>query len=586
MKKIITIVFATLVAVYGYSQDGVHLPLSGGTLTGNLYGVSGVFSGELVSNAGLKALGGGGYAELRAVPTTYNTSTLELWSNYGYNVPVKALSIFNKNTTLHGSLTGTSAAFSGSGSFGDGGSGDRGIYLGTSGFQASLLYNANTGNLEISPRSGYNTIVTSGAVILNDRLTGTSAAFNTPMATSFPLTLGSNSSANALGILGRASDNFGVIQFRSNSNAELQFDITSSPSQSILRTFGANSLVLQTNNTTALTIDQNANTSLSGTLSGTSATFSTLQPTTTQLKLNNSNSGKHTHIGNFADNTYISNNWYYEGGHAYDNPSSQSASIVLSGDGKIDFNTNIANTIPVTRFSLDANGVATFTGALKGTSALFGGSEGYGGIVTIDNSSNQADVNHGILHLRNSAPYAIGNDASIMFTSRNSDGSFHPRASFGVKTSGDFTGDFVFNTRTGSDSWAEKFRITANGNVAIGTTNPQGYKLAVAGNVIAESVKVALQGSWPDYVFKPENKLLSLQEVEKYVHENNHLPEIPSETEVKKEGIDLGQMDAKLLKKIEELTLYMIEQNKELVDLRKIIQLQNERIAKLESQIK
>jgi hypothetical protein len=80
-------------------------------------------------------------------------------------------------------------------------------------------------------------------------------------------------------------------------------------------------------------------------------------------------------------------------------------------------------------------------------------------------------------------------------------------------------------------------------------------------------------------VFKPGNKLRSLQDLEEFVYRNNHLPEMPSEAEVKKEGVDLGQMDAKLLKKIEELTLYMIEQNK-------ILKQQNERITKLEEQLK
>jgi hypothetical protein len=101
-------------------------------------------------------------------------------------------------------------------------------------------------------------------------------------------------------------------------------------------------------------------------------------------------------------------------------------------------------------------------------------------------------------------------------------------------------------------------------NIGIGTYTPHNYKLAVAGNVIAESMKVALQGNWPDYVFKADNKLRSLPEVEQFVQQNHHLPEMPSEAEVKKEGIDLGQMDAKLLKKIEELTLYLIDLNKKM----------------------
>ncbi|WP_316833732.1 hypothetical protein [Pedobacter nutrimenti] len=108
----------------------------------------------------------------------------------------------------------------------------------------------------------------------------------------------------------------------------------------------------------------------------------------------------------------------------------------------------------------------------------------------------------------------------------------------------------------------ERMRITSDGDVGIGTTDPKGYKLAVAGNMIAESVKVQLQSAWPDYVFKGDYKLTSLQETKKYIKEKGHLPGIPSAVEVKSEGIDLGEMNKKLLQKIEELTLYLIQMEK------------------------
>lgn len=113
-------------------------------------------------------------------------------------------------------------------------------------------------------------------------------------------------------------------------------------------------------------------------------------------------------------------------------------------------------------------------------------------------------------------------------------------------------------------------RIDKDGNVTIGTTTiPAGYKMAVAGNMIAEKVKVRKQSSgWPDYVFSPTYKLPGLEEVEKFTKENSHLPEIPSAKEIEKEGQELGEMNRLLLKKVEELTLYMIEQNKEIKALK------------------
>ncbi len=106
-----------------------------------------------------------------------------------------------------------------------------------------------------------------------------------------------------------------------------------------------------------------------------------------------------------------------------------------------------------------------------------------------------------------------------------------------------------------------------NGNVSIGniTNFPTGYQLAVAGNIIAEKVRVKLQSAgWPDYVFHPTYKLTALKDIEQFIKANNHLPEVPSAEEIEKNGLDLGDGQTVLLKKIEELTLHMIEMDKRL----------------------
>ena len=119
----------------------------------------------------------------------------------------------------------------------------------------------------------------------------------------------------------------------------------------------------------------------------------------------------------------------------------------------------------------------------------------------------------------------------------------------------------------------ERLRIRGNGNVGIGISNPN-EKLEVNGNAIfqgsIESMKVKVTqtpGNWPDYVFSPNFKLRTLNELEQFIQKNQHLPEVPSAKEVEANGLDLGDMEAILLKKVEELTLYMIEQNKRLEKL-------------------
>ena len=126
----------------------------------------------------------------------------------------------------------------------------------------------------------------------------------------------------------------------------------------------------------------------------------------------------------------------------------------------------------------------------------------------------------------------------------------------------------------------DRMFINAIGNVGIGTNNiPSQYKLAVAGSIISQEVTVKLQSAWPDYVFANDYKLPSLKEVEKQIKENGHLANIPSAEEVSENGIELGEMNKKLLEKVEELTLYTIQQEK-------AIENQNEKIDKQEKELK
>lgn len=128
---------------------------------------------------------------------------------------------------------------------------------------------------------------------------------------------------------------------------------------------------------------------------------------------------------------------------------------------------------------------------------------------------------------------------------------------------------------TGGNVWTELFEITAVGNVGIGKVDPQN-KLDVGGTIRAE--KVVIESGWADFVFNEDYQLPRLSDVENHIKEYKHLPDIPTEKEIKANGVDLGDMQIKLLQKIEELTLYTIEQQKQLDS-------QNELIKELQKQI-
>lgn len=123
-----------------------------------------------------------------------------------------------------------------------------------------------------------------------------------------------------------------------------------------------------------------------------------------------------------------------------------------------------------------------------------------------------------------------------------------------------------------------KLYVTSAGKVGIGTTIPD-EKLTVKGKIHSQEVIVDAMTTVPDYVFEPDYKLISLTELKRYVDQNHHLPYIPSAKEIEKNGIQIGDMSMKLLKTIEELTLYVIELNNQ-------VKLQTEKITSLEEQLK
>nr|WP_320120073.1 hypothetical protein [uncultured Marinifilum sp.] len=107
------------------------------------------------------------------------------------------------------------------------------------------------------------------------------------------------------------------------------------------------------------------------------------------------------------------------------------------------------------------------------------------------------------------------------------------------------------------------------GNMGVGIKNPT-HKFEVNGTIRAKEIKV--EADWADFVFEDNYQLMKLSDLENYINENGHLPEIPTEKEVEENGVSLGEMNSKLLQKIEELTIHMIQKDKEIYNLKQRLQ--------------
>ncbi|WDF60807.1 hypothetical protein PQ462_05455 [Flavobacterium sp. KACC 22758] len=175
--------------------------------------------------------------------------------------------------------------------------------------------------------------------------------------------------------------------------------------------------------------------------------------------------------------------------------------------------------------------------------------------------------------------YGNGRTGLEMITHTNLTNSFGVRLYAGTDTG---TNGLLIQTADPVDSeqklvYTTKLSIGINGNVGIGTPNASS-KLTVAGNIASREVKVSVDAG-ADFVFENNYDLPSLESVDKFIKENKHLPEIASAKEMQKDGINLSEMNIKLLQKIEELTLYVIEMKKE-------SEKQNDKILALEKKLK
>lgn len=172
-------------------------------------------------------------------------------------------------------------------------------------------------------------------------------------------------------------------------------------------------------------------------------------------------------------------------------------------------------------------------------------------------------------------------DASTVLTLRSP--SSNPQRSTQLLMSYD-TEMYMRSPSKQTGQWKDwvRFVTERNGKVGIGTTNPS-KTLSVAGEALAEEVIVKPQSEWADFVFEESYELPSLEQVSSFIDEEGHLPDVPSAEAVKDDGLRLGEMDATLLQKVEELTLYAIEQKDRVDRLERQLSAQQKRADRYEA---
>jgi phosphohistidine phosphatase SixA len=217
---------------------------------------------------------------------------------------------------------------------------------------------------------------------------------------------------------------------------------------------------------------------------------------------------------------------------------------------------------------LGNNGSAVIAGTYNATNpdpALYTFNQGTGvtALISNDNTSNSS----GVLQIMNHGP---GNSLILTGTGRGigfNDGATE-RVKIGMYNSS--TMGFKSPSQT---NWGLMYDAVDN-TIRIGTNQKaNGYMVSVGGKIMAEEIRIQPKASWPDYVFENGYPLFPLSELESFIQKNKHLPGIPTANEVEQKGIEVGDMQKRMMEKIEELTLYIIHQQKEINELKKKVEL-------------
>ncbi|MDR0969105.1 MAG: hypothetical protein LBM67_01035 [Lentimicrobiaceae bacterium] len=339
---------------------------------------------------------------------------------------------------------------------------------------------------------------------------------------------------------------------------------SSSPSVTIRQVSASNDIALVGIGTTdpKQLLHINGNTLLSGT--NNSLLFGSGTITSTNLSGNFgiryvNNSGLHFYKPAIGSNAAINNILYIrDSGNIGIGTSSPETKLHVSGDTKT---TNLTATGNAQVGSLTATGTIqsdslTTTGGIQAGSLRVSGASQTNTLAVTGNAQVGSLVTNGAVTFN-----SLSGQTTEMLVI-NSNGLVSTQEIISGDNLGNHTATQNINLNNrllvnGASSTSGLF-VATNGNVGIGTSTPA-QKLSVNGNIRAKEIKVET-ANWPDYVFDNTYELMDLKQVESFINQNGHLPEIPSAKEVSETGVNLSEINALLLKKIEELTLYLIQQ--------------------------
>ncbi len=275
--------------------------------------------------------------------------------------------------------------------------------------------------------------------------------------------------------------------------------------------------------------------------------------------------------GGISSNTFNSSN--LTAGQFTSGPATFTDNISVAKDAFVTGKVGIG--IPTPSESLDVNGNIKLSGSVTGSS------------INVSNATINQNLNvtgNSIL----SGSLSVNGTFSattLSFDQINSNGNTVVGQNLTVNGTTQLTGDLnLAGNMSAGIITASEFRTTDGGSafnftnaiisqsLAVATAQPipANYKLAVGGAIIATGIDIKVPSKWPDYVFAPNYERLSIGELKKYIDQNQHLPSVPSAKEMEeKKNYSVSEMDAKMLEKIEELTLYIIELEARVNDLEK-----------------